>query len=57
MSISICKGGWREVAPAGHCRCFQREVDDGHLTALVAREPSEDGRLNWHLSISHHKNI
>lgn len=33
-------------------RAWQREVEDGHLSVLVGREPHEDG-IHWHLSISH----
>lgn len=35
----------------------QRNVNDGHLTAIVAREPiGSDGAMQWHLSISHRTN-
>lgn len=34
-----------------HTSVYQRNVHDGHLTALVAEEPH-----GWHLSISHRTN-
>lgn len=38
-------------------RVFQRNVHDGHLSAIVAREPlGPDGEMQWHLSISHRTN-
>ena len=38
-------------------RTFQREVEDGHLSVLVGREPlGPQGSLRWHLSISHRTN-
>lgn len=36
---------------------YQRNVNDGHLTAIVAREPlGPNGEMQWHLSISHRTN-
>lgn len=36
---------------------YQRNVSDGHLTAIVAREPiGRDDAMQWHLSISHRTN-
>ena len=38
-------------APAAlrrYCKVFQAEVEDGHLSVIVGREPR-----GWHLSISH----
>src|SRR5689334_10267107 len=59
---------WRQV-PAGatmkllleagarHVEVHQREVEDGHLSAIVTREPSGPGDcIEWHLSISHRTN-
>lgn len=36
---------------------YQRNVHDGHLTAIVAQEPiGPGGEMQWHLSISHRTN-
>lgn len=56
---------WRQV-PAGatldlllgigaqHVVVYQRKVEDGHLSAIVTREPSgPGGGVEWHMSISH----
>src|SRR3954452_7604681 len=40
-----------------HVEVYQREVDDGHLSAFVTKEPSGPGGVvEWHLSISHRTN-
>lgn len=36
-------------------RAWQRDVEDGHLSVYVGREPMGDRPL-WHLSISHRTN-
>lgn len=42
---------------AQHVVVYQREVEDGHLSAFVTREPSgPGGKVEWHLSISHRTN-
>lgn len=39
---------------ARHVEVHQREVEDGHLSAIVTKEPSGPGGcIEWHLSISH----
>lgn len=39
---------------AVHVEVHQRDVEDGHLSAIVTREPSgPGGKVEWHLSISH----
>lgn len=53
---------WREITPpqmmGRGVRCFQRIVDDGHLSVLLAREAHGPGdELRWHLSISHRSNV
>lgn len=54
---------WRRVQPPQMMRAlypgtraWQREVNDGHLSVLVGREPTGDGQVLWHLSISHRTN-
>lgn len=43
---------WRhQPSPVPGWRVWQRNVTDGHLTAIVAEEPA-----GWHLSISHRTN-
>ena len=38
-------------------RCFQRRLDDGHLSVFVGREPhGPNGKMRWHLSMSHRSN-
>lgn len=42
---------------AMHVEVYQREVEDGHLSAFVTKEPSGPGGcIEWHLSISHRTN-
>jgi hypothetical protein len=49
---------WMEKTPViigGYpSRCFQRTVEDGHLTVFVGKEPlGPGGMMRWHMSISH----
>lgn len=45
------------AAGSQNLQVFQRNVHDGHLTVIVAREPlGPDGEMQWHLSISHRTN-
>ena len=37
-------------------RIYQRDLEDGHLTVLVGREPEHPRGPTWHLSISHRTN-
>lgn len=38
-------------------RSYQRDVHDGHLSVLVAKEPlGSGGKLQYHMSISHRTN-
>lgn len=57
---------WHRVQPPAMMRAaypgnraWQRDVDDGHLSVFVGREPTEydngDRRPLWHLSISHRR--
>ena len=48
---------WARTTGEPGIRCHQRDVDDGHLTVLVAKctDPSFDAP-RWHLSISHRTN-
>ncbi len=40
--------------PLTGSRVYQADVDDGQLRALVSRDAAgKDGRLLWHLSVSH----
>jgi hypothetical protein len=43
-------GVWGEIPPVLGMRCWQKDVPDGHLTVLLAKE---DGC--WHMSISHRR--
>lgn len=58
---------WRRLRPPAliaaqypGTRAWQRDLDDGHLSVFVGREPTDlpnGDRLNlWHLSISHRTN-
>jgi hypothetical protein len=53
---------WHECPPSSiralkHCRVYQKNLPDGHLTVMVGREPFLRGVLmGWHLSISHRSN-
>jgi len=48
---------WKELKPRDHLRVFQADLEDGHLTVFVGREPfMRGGNLGWHLSISHRSN-
>lgn len=49
--VEVSTHGISEVLLQHHPRAFQRSVEDGHLSAIVAREPP-----GWHLSISHRTN-
>ena len=43
----------RDVAGTGiDMKCYELEIGDGRLYALVGREPIA-GQLRWHLSLSH----
>jgi hypothetical protein len=44
-----------ETTSAPNLRSYQRNVDDGHLTAFVGAEARAGGPC-WHLSISHRTN-
>lgn len=46
---------WLRIkSPVPFCKAFTREVNDGHLTVIVGREPAkQDGDYLWHLSMSH----
>lgn len=39
-------------SPVPFCKAYMREVEDGHLTVFVGREPMPGGE-KWHLSIFH----
>lgn len=49
---------WFQIPPPpalAHCRAYQREVLDGHLSVFVGQEADDKGESCWHLSISHRK--
>lgn len=49
-------GSWHQVPVpptiGGDVRCFQKDVEDGHLSVFSGPEPP-----GWHLSISHRSNL
>ncbi len=60
----VSRTAWHRVPPPGPLRAaypgtraWQRDVEDGHLSVFVGREPVDldngDSRILWHLSISH----
>ncbi len=55
LDLSISLGGWERCPDHHHCKVWQRSVEDGHLTVLVASPKGPEKA--WHLSISHRKNV
>jgi hypothetical protein len=54
--VPLGAAGYLLRAQCPGIRAYQRDLDDGHLTVLVGREPEHVGGPKWHLSISHRTN-